>query len=244
MVECTKNILNEWEIPQDKISAVVTDGGPNIVGAVKKLFGNEKHLYCFAHILNLIVMKSLDDDKNLKLTAAIDQLKKIVTWFHQSVVAADELKKLTPLKLKQSVPTRWNSVLTMIDRYIEISDKVTGILVKTPKSPELISADQLQLLQEVASALRVFNEVTVRIQSETSVTISQIIPYAHYILSHINKQNAETLSGKLFLARLKETATSKLQGIEQVNIATCATILDPRFKRAHFESPIAAARGI
>lgn len=70
---CEK-ILDAWEISQDKISAVVTDRGANIVRAAKKLFSNEKHLYCFAQILNLIVIKSFNDNKNLNST-----LKKIMT---------------------------------------------------------------------------------------------------------------------------------------------------------------------
>lgn len=43
-----KKLLEEWEIDITKISAIVTDGVANIVSACTQLFGENRHLHCFA----------------------------------------------------------------------------------------------------------------------------------------------------------------------------------------------------
>lgn len=202
LVNCVENILNKWGISTDKVHAVITDGAANIVGAVKKMFGEAKHLYCFAHMLNLIVNAAVNDEKNSKLTTAIEKLKKIVTWFHQSVVAADQLKKVTNLKLIQSVPTRWNSVLSMVERYLEISDNVASVLLNNAKSPDILTYEENEFLREFVAIFKVFEEITIKIQSETVVTVSQIIPFSRYIMSHIENQPVNTLPAKLVLVLL------------------------------------------
>lgn len=57
------------------------------------------------------------------------KVKNIVTYFKHSVVAADELRALSNLKLIQSVETRWNSTYDMLERFIELADKISGILL-------------------------------------------------------------------------------------------------------------------
>jgi len=49
-----REIFEEWGIDISRITAGVTDGGNNIKNAVKELLGAEKHVSCFAHLLNNI----------------------------------------------------------------------------------------------------------------------------------------------------------------------------------------------
>jgi len=65
------------------------------------VFGKEKQLSCFAHTLNLVSNNVLDESSNIK--RFIDKVKNIVTYFKQSIVAVDELRKAqstNPLKLQ------------------------------------------------------------------------------------------------------------------------------------------------
>jgi len=51
-----KNIIHQWNI-EHKITAIVSDNAPNIVGAIKKF--NYHHIPCFAHSINLVVQSGL-----------------------------------------------------------------------------------------------------------------------------------------------------------------------------------------
>lgn len=58
LIEYLKNTVEEWNI-QYKITAVVSDNAPNIVGAIKKC--NFRHVPCFAHCINLVVQSGLKE---------------------------------------------------------------------------------------------------------------------------------------------------------------------------------------
>lgn len=77
-----------------------------------------------AHILAHLVPDSLKTIYTIE--EIITKVKNIVT-VKRSVVASDELNRLqkrdgktegTILKFKQEVPTRWNSMLYMIERFL------------------------------------------------------------------------------------------------------------------------------
>ncbi|UYV72018.1 hypothetical protein LAZ67_9001565 [Cordylochernes scorpioides] len=92
-----------------KTVAVVTDNAPNIKAAIKTL--GLPHLSCFAHSVNLVVQRSINES----IKSAVDKVKSIVQFFKQSSHAMAKLREMQanlstkPLKLKQDVPTRWNS---------------------------------------------------------------------------------------------------------------------------------------
>ncbi|XP_074114022.1 uncharacterized protein LOC141537088 [Cotesia typhae] len=49
-----REICNEWGINDDRISAIVSDGGANIKGTIKEGFGESEHISCLAHVINNI----------------------------------------------------------------------------------------------------------------------------------------------------------------------------------------------
>ena len=115
-----RRVVSEWEL-EEKLVAVVTDNAANITAAVRQLQQTDgcravKHLPCFAHTLNLVVQQAVQAIVDLKT-----KVKNIVTYFHQSTVAAAKLEELqeqmrpnqAPLKLKNDVVTRWNSTQHM-----------------------------------------------------------------------------------------------------------------------------------
>ncbi|KAE8737661.1 hypothetical protein FOCC_FOCC016873, partial [Frankliniella occidentalis] len=52
LIKALQDMLSEWGINVQAVIGVVTDGGANIVGAVKVVFGEKKHIGCFTHLLN------------------------------------------------------------------------------------------------------------------------------------------------------------------------------------------------
>jgi len=75
----------------------VSDNGINIKKAIIDAFGIEKHLSCFAHTLNLVLAKVIEEDSTVKDFCA--KIKAIVKYFKKSVIAADQLRFHSDLKL-------------------------------------------------------------------------------------------------------------------------------------------------
>lgn len=78
--------VKKWNI-ENKISAVVTDNAPNIVGAIK--LNNWRHISCFAHVLNIGIQHGLE-----KLKPIINKIKSIVEFFKLSSGACHKLQNI------------------------------------------------------------------------------------------------------------------------------------------------------
>ena len=78
--------INEWGL-EGRIQAVVTDSAANVTAAVR--LTGLTHIFCFAHMLNLIVQNGIKAIKPMQ-----NKVKNIVQYFHRSTVAAEKLKAL------------------------------------------------------------------------------------------------------------------------------------------------------
>lgn len=136
-------VFENWNIT-NKVIAVVTDSGANIKAAIKKLNG-VPHIPCTAHILNLIVTKSLKvqcntneeiefNDNIHDLNVLLKKCRSIVTYLKKSEVASRNLYEkqkqlgLPQLKVKQDVSTRWNSSLLMLERLVVLKEPLTYVM--------------------------------------------------------------------------------------------------------------------
>jgi len=91
-----KDVCQQWNITPDKITVFVTDNAANIVKAIVNQYGKHKHLPCFAHTINLIANRPFDEKEGLiEVKQLITAVKEIVTFFKHSVIAADDLRKIS-----------------------------------------------------------------------------------------------------------------------------------------------------
>lgn len=240
------SICEDWYIFPSKVTAVVTDNGANIVKAVSDVFGKNKHLPCFAHTLDLVASKITDHVQSVK--DIIEKIRAIVTYFKQSVAASDLLRKAqdsqTPLRLIQSVPTRWNSKYYMLERFLKLYEFVAAILIKNPKSPEMITALELKKVKEVLNILGPIEAVSREMCGEKYLTASKVIPIINCLCKQLENFKPAT-EDVLALKTLTISELSNRFGcIESNKIYAVSTILDPRFKRLHFNSPISCANAV
>lgn len=135
----------ELGIHKEKVQEVVTDAGANIIKAVELVFGKKYHIPCFANMLNLVAQKSIK--KTDGLLNLINSVKKIVTWFKQVirkyVIASDELRKESDLKLIQEVSTRWNLTFYMIERFLKLRPAVNTIINWHASAPPMLTAREI-----------------------------------------------------------------------------------------------------
>lgn len=175
-----EKLLTEWRICKDQVVTVVTDNGANILAAVKTTFGTHKHLPCFAHTLNLVTQRPLNEISDVQ--NIISKIKTIVTFFKHSVKASDELRKICEFKLKQSVPTRWNSIFYMIDCFLLCSNHIASILINNPQGPSMLSATDIDIAREINLVLKPFEVATRELCGENYITGSTVIPLIHCLI--------------------------------------------------------------
>lgn len=105
------------------------------------------------------------------LKEQLDQVKAIVQYFKHSSSADNRLQatqtqmELPPLKLKQSVVTRWNSTYAVLERILKIKDAVICTLaIEQPRLNTVTPGDWL-LIEKCVKVLKIFNEVTEEMSS-------------------------------------------------------------------------------
>lgn len=245
-----KNICEQWEISDEKIVAVTTDNGANIVKAIELTFGRAKHIRCIAHTLNLVVQNSVMVNE---IKIFIDKVRRIVQWFHQSGVGADQLRNSQKAenvpegKIKHligDISTRWNSQLHMIERFLAMSGTVGGILLNHPNAPPMIQATEIAVLKEVVRILKPFEKVTEEMCSEKYVSASKAIPIIMCLKQFLEKTDPSHDLAIQFKNSIINEFKKRFEHIQKVHLFNTATFLDPRFKKIHLDDGASLARTI
>lgn len=227
---------------KENVIIIVSDNAANIKKAITEAFGTEKHLPCFAHTLNLIPTNIIKDD--IMVNEFCKKIKNIVTYFKHSVVAADELRPQSALKLIQNVETRWNSIYDMLRWFIELADKINSILLQHPTAPIMLTASELQSVKKFVLLLKLFDEATKIICGEHYITGSKVYPIVNTIKNKLDLLVSTTEIGSYLKRELERQFFKRFNNIEKVYTLAVATILDPRFKNIHFSDKIACAHSI
>lgn len=183
----------------------------------------------------------------------VKKIRTIVKWVKNSVINSHKLRKIqidngvaegSIKKLILDVATRWNSTYYMLERYLEMSAICTQILLSDTKSPDMPSAQDLDIIKQMAVIFKPFEYVTKDISGENYVTVSKIIPMInclHKKLELINPENE-------VIIRLKQSLLNSLKkrfGLTEFNShIALACLLDPRFKNLHFRDASACGKAI
>jgi hypothetical protein len=219
------NVCEDWNIAVPKIAALITDNGANITKASADLVGKSRNLPCFSHTLNLVASKVCDIENIAPLVSSV---KAIVTFFRQSVSAADELRKVTNLRPIASVPTRWNSTYFMLQRFMDIRNEIGTVLLKFPRSPRMLTAAELQQVEEVLQLLSPLEQASTEMCGEKYVTASKIIPLVNILQKQFSALHLETQNGQCMKTTLLQELKKRFGKMEEVQLLSIATLLDPR----------------
>lgn len=233
-------VADEWGIRQ-KVFSVTSDNAANIKAAVK--LTEWGHVGCFAHTINLIVQSGL----TLKEIKPVQQkVKAIVEHFHRSNKANNKFLEIqkqmneaaTPLKLKNDVITRWNSTFYMFERFLQIKEPLTATLAILNSPVECLSETEWQVLKEVCSILKPFEQITREMSEEKNVTLSKVIIIVKGLRSAIEniKQKTASFGAKELVNHYEKEITNRFHTVETNPLMARCTFIDPRFKSKAFNS--------
>ena len=103
-----RDILESWGLSEECLVPATTDNGSNIVNALDQL--DWINIRCFAHTLQLAVLKAVDVPA---VSKALARCRNLVSHFNRSAKSTGLLRKKQvdlkhkPLCLIQEVATRW-----------------------------------------------------------------------------------------------------------------------------------------
>lgn len=231
-----RNKIAEWGI-ESKIVCIVSDNAANILAAVRQ--GEWKSIGCFAHSINLLVQKALQE-----LEDFLTKVKSIVTFFKRSSSALARLKQtqkqmnIPELKLVQEVPTRWNSTLDMLERILTLKEAIISTLALDNPELNSITQEEWMMLPVLIDLLKPFRAITEEISAEKNVTVSKVLIFVYMTYLHINEYfNKADLPNKLkcVIQVFRDNFFKRFATVEDNEILTAATVLDPRFKKYGFK---------
>jgi len=242
IADTLNEVCKQWDISLETITAIVTDGAANITKAVDLLFKPNKprHIPCFAHTLNLVAQNAISSVTGLSLL--IKNVKSIGTWFKHSVVASDELRKVSNSKLIQEVPTRWNSTFYMLERFIALRPFINDIVNRNISAPPMVCAKDIEEITEIITVLRPLEAATKELCGEQYVSSSMVIPIVHLLQSKIDEATTTQVLSTQLKNSLKCECSTRLGEIENVSFLAIATILDPRFKKMYFKNSVSLSK--
>lgn len=236
--EAINNILDKWEI-NEKVVTVVTDNAANMKKAVINDL-KKPHHPCVAHTLNLLVQDAIKD--NEELNKLLTKCRAIITYFKQSTKAVYKLREvqnqmgLQDLKLKKDVPTRWNSAVIMMERLSKVKSPLSAALSFFQAAPNSLDASEWAAIDDCVGVLKLFLSMTEELSGEKYPTVSRITPLIRGLNFRIKNKNVTTDIGKKLVTSLLKIIPKRLGFLETTKTVAISTFLDPRFKKAAFET--------
>ncbi|XP_063215791.1 zinc finger BED domain-containing protein 4-like [Bacillus rossius redtenbacheri] len=227
--------LVQWEI-NDKVFAVVRDNARNVVAALN--LSSFNHIPCLAHTLQLVIKDGLLSSK--MVAAVTGACRRMVGHFKHSSHATKVLREAQKTvgspahRLVQDEPTRWNSILHMLERLYEQRRALALAATNLALHVE-ISVAQWELIENIIPILKIFDQATLQ-ASKAGVNSSEIIPIVNSLLQELKKP-APVLSGLQGVKNdLFASLTERYRTLEEEEVYVLSTLLDPRFKGAVFTS--------
>lgn len=128
----------------------------------------------------------------------------------------------------------------MLERILATREALGQVLLTTPKSPPPLTAVEVNVIMDIVKLLAPFNDATQKMSAGATVTISLIIPFFCGLLENMEdiKTTLRTDEGfkmrELLVANIKKI----LLEYEKRTPTRIGTLLDPRFKKEAFLSPL------
>jgi hypothetical protein len=227
------NILSEW---------ILIDWCESNKDSIDKDDDIAIRLSCFAHSLQLAIRDGLKDAPYL--SKSLSKCIKLARKSHKSSKIADLLEDIGKT-INRSNITRWSSEYLLIKSIIGLGKKTIDEITNVIDDDELkFNSNDFIVLKEAIDILEPFAKITSRIQSESVVTASLVVPSVVHVIDHLKNVKPNISLLKKMCIQLEQSINKRFAGIvkrlSQEIVFTddpfsdpiyfvCA-VLDPEFK--------------
>ena len=238
--EKLKEICSNFNVPYDKVVAVVHDQGSNMQASLRILHDDSgwASVNCAAHTLQLCVNEGL---QIRSIAALLASGRKLVGHFKHSSKAtaalAQKQKQMNmPVKrLIQDCPTRWNSSFYMLERILEIRWPISAVLgdesiTKKADRPLDFKSEQWTLAEDLLPSLQKIEIATVYFSEEEKISLSTALPIVFGLADDLQALPDDSIAVQSFKQTVKATILKRRDVEEISSILLISTALDPRFK--------------
>lgn len=212
-----------------------TDGGSNVKNAIKIQLG-VPHIPCLAHLINNVVEHSV---KESGLVEIFRNMNRIIKYFKTSesntkleVIQEEEGGK--PLKLIQSVSTRWNSGYLMAERFIILFPYVKRILA-VQKSSLVVTQGEIEITKDCLPLLKYFLEATERTSGEKYSTCGESVTIVALLKLAVENICPITEIGNSLKVKLVNRMDQHFSEVTSNMFLKKANLLDPRYKGQYLQ---------
>ncbi|CAM4502813.1 unnamed protein product [Leuciscus chuanchicus] len=240
LAEELKNAVTEWKLERPNTTIpVATDNAANIVNAVNETVELGPQIGCFAHTVNLAAKRAVSINGVSRL---LGKVKKVVTFFHRSTTAnqalavKQEMLNLPKHKLINDVITRWNTSHDMLSRYVEQQPAIYSALTMDKNLRSHVTAiamltdGEQKMAEQLIEVLKPLKTVTTLMSSETTPTISMILPLKEMILKSMVPGDEDSTVIKEAKEAIAHDLDRRYTNPDLQKYLQKATALDPRFK--------------
>jgi hypothetical protein len=224
------------------IHAAVTDQGANFKSASTQFVGGDSWLPCFAHVLNLCVKSCFDIPE---VSTFVCMIRETLSAFKSGALRriVSKIKEVNAIcaSLDTDCPTRWNSTLAMIQRFLTLlpalnvcfglDEFLTELGNPTPtwalyfmSKGFVLSA----LVKDFIGTLQHLQELSVMVQ-----TNNMVLPIATHSLYQL-KQRLTTLDDEMSRKLLHEISQRFDFLFSNVNVALLSCAMHPDFATLDF----------
>ncbi|XP_055004637.1 E3 SUMO-protein ligase ZBED1-like [Boleophthalmus pectinirostris] len=169
-----------------------------------------------------------------------------VSHFHRSTTAAyileskQDMLDLPNHSLIIDVATRWNSSYEMVERYLEQQAAIYSALAERnvrTKDITNLSDQELSCAENIVEVMKPLKTITAVISTETSPSISMILPLQTTILKSTEKNTADAPIARDMKNAIRENFQGRYDDPDLRDFLNKCTALDPRFKTLNHLDP-------
>jgi len=129
-------------------------------------------------------------------------------------------------------------------RFLLLEQYMYGTISKCSNASNMLQREEIIIVKDIVSMMKPIESVITEISDSKYSTCSIIIPIIHCMQASIKQVNPFTNISEQFKKILLNEIEQRFHNFEQNMILAVSTIMDPRFKKIHFESALAAANAI